>query len=350
VKSKYLVLAVAAAMPFTSWAQSSVQLFGVADAGLASVNRGAGGAIRVDSGFNSTSRWGVRGSEDLGGGLKAFFKLESEVEVDQGLGGDGGPLNFVRGAYVGLEGGFGQVWMGRDYQSGFFALQAVDINAYGLYGNLLTFLSGYQAGGGFAASAGMQTRTSNGIYWKSPNWGGFEARAHYGLGERDVDPKTAGNAAGLALFYSAGPLSLAGWYHDRKVLAGTTTTGVKEFGGGGIYNFGRFRVSAGFGAGDPEGPRKTTFSSLGASTEVGAGTVSAQLINLKEAASAGKGRSLSLSYTYPMSKRSNFYASIGQTKNNDTGNFLLRSAGNTSAPSAIGNDPRGIVVGIRHVF
>lgn len=137
----------------------------------------------------------------------------------------------------------------------------------------------------------MQTRVSNGISWKSPKFGGLEVRAHYGLGERDTDPKTAGNAAGLALLYTAGPLSLAGWYHDRKVLAGTTTTGVKEWGGGGIYNFGVARVSLGFDAGDPEGPRKTSFTSIGASTAVGAGTVSVQYLSMKEAASSDWQRS-----------------------------------------------------------
>ena len=348
---KKLALAAALSSPMMVQAQSNVQVFGIVDMGLAAVNAGAGNHVRLDSGFASTSRWGVRGTEDLGGGLSAFFKLESEILVDSGTGGNAsGALDFARGAYVGLQGGFGQVWMGRDYQSGYFALQAVDINAYGLYGTLLTFLSGYQAGGGFAASAGMQTRASNGIFWKSPNWGGLEVRAHYGLGERDTDPKRAGDAAGLALLYNKGPLSLAGWYHDRKVLAGTTTTGVKEWGGGGIYNFGIARVSLGFGAGDPEGPRKTSFTSIGASTALGGGTVQVQYLSLKEAASGGTGKNPSIGYLYPMSKRTTLFASLSQTKNNSTGNFLLRTAGNQTNPSAIGDDPRGIVVGIRHTF
>lgn len=350
MKNKALVSVMLSSMALPALGQTNVQLFGIVDVGVASVNRGNGNQFRVDSGFASTSRWGVRGSEDLGNGLSAFFRLESEVEVDTGLGGDGQPVSFVRGAFVGLQGGFGQFWMGRDFQSGYHALQVIDINSFGLYGNLLTFVSGYQAGGGFAATSGMQARVSNGLFWKSPTWGGFQVAAHHSLGERDTEPKSAGNASGVALFYRAGPLSLAGWYHDRKVLAGTTTTDVKEWGGGGSYSLGTVRVSLGYGASDPEGPRKVSFSSAGVSMPLAVGTLSVQYIQLKESASGGTGRSPSIGYQYPLSRRTTLYASASTTRNSATGNFLLRSSGNTTVPAAIGNDPRGIVLGVRHSF
>lgn len=350
MKNKVFVLVLFSAVTAPAIGQTNIQLFGIVDAGIASVDRGNGNHIRVDSGFASTSRWGVRGTEDLGNGLSAFFRLESEIEVDTGLGGDGQPVSFLRGAVLGLQGGFGQVWMGRDFQSGYHALQAIDINSFGLYGNLLTFVSGYQAGGGFAATSGMQARSSNGLFWRSPTWGGFQIAAHHSLGERDTEPKSAGNTTGVALFYRTGPLSLAGWYHDRKVLAGTTTTDVKEWGGGGTYSFGTVRVALGYGVGDPEGPRKVSFTSVGASMPLGTGTLSAQYIQLKEAASAGTGKAPSISYQYPLSRRTTLYASASSTRNNNTGNFLLRSSGNTTVPAAVGNDPRGIVFGIRHSF
>lgn len=355
--SRRLIAAVvAAATPAFAAAQTNITLFGIADAGVAAVNRGGStsNSIKVDSGFNSTSRWGMRGTEDLGGGLSTFFKLEGEITFDTGGGDGGGPLNFARGSYVGLQGGLGQVWLGRDYVSGYFAMQDFDINRYGLFGNLLTFLTGYQGGTAngitYGTVAGMATRVSNGIFYKTPNFGGSTIQIHVGLGERDIPPKTGGNNIGVGWLFSRGPWNASAWYHDRKIVAGTATTTTKEYGGGGGYNFGGFKVVAGFGVGDPDGPTKVRFGNVGVSAQVGGGEVIAQVIRLKESASQGTGTSFSLGYMYPLSKRTNLYSSIGTTRNNDTGGFVFRGAGISYSPDVLGADPRGVVVGIRHLF
>ncbi|WP_382324125.1 porin [Hydrogenophaga sp. UC242_50] len=94
-------------------AQSSVTLYGVVDVALERV-KGATSVTRVTSGQQQGSRWGLRGTEDLGGGLKATFLLESGFNADVGTLGQGGRL-FGRQGYVGLGGNWGTVRLGRQY-------------------------------------------------------------------------------------------------------------------------------------------------------------------------------------------------------------------------------------------
>src|SRR6202000_920733 len=100
-------------------AQSSVTLYGLLDAGLAYKSNdavGKGATWRASSNAMSGSRFGLRGTEDLGGGLKAIFTLEGGFDVNNGKLGQGG-LMFGRQAYVGLWSQFGTVTLGRQYDS-----------------------------------------------------------------------------------------------------------------------------------------------------------------------------------------------------------------------------------------
>lgn len=74
-----------------AWAQSSVTLFGVVDAAVERV-KGAESTVRIASGQQQGSRWGLRGVEELGGGLKAVFHLESGFNTDSGQAAQGGRL------------------------------------------------------------------------------------------------------------------------------------------------------------------------------------------------------------------------------------------------------------------
>ena len=118
MKMKLFAAAVAALAASGAYAQSSVTLYGVVDAGLTYANKvpntTGGGSSRfgLDSGGLSGSRWGLRGVEDLGGGLKGIFNLESGFNLDTGTSAQGGRL-FGRNAYVGLQGQWGQLTLGR---------------------------------------------------------------------------------------------------------------------------------------------------------------------------------------------------------------------------------------------
>ncbi|MGE8449215.1 MAG: porin, partial [Pseudomonadales bacterium] len=118
MKRTLIAAAIATACSYTH-AQSSVTLYGVADAGVEFLNHvpnAAGQAnslVRMTSGNTAGSRWGLRGVEDLGNGLKGVFVLEGGMALDSGMAVQGGRL-FGRKAYVGIDSSrFGQITLGR---------------------------------------------------------------------------------------------------------------------------------------------------------------------------------------------------------------------------------------------
>ncbi|SAK60836.1 outer membrane protein (porin) [Caballeronia ptereochthonis] len=120
MKRKLLASAIicARAYPIASLAQSSVTLYGVIDEGFDYTNNVGGHSNELlASGFAQGSRWGLKGSEDLGGGNKAVFQLENGFDVNNGKLGQSGRM-FGRQAYVGLSSStLGTLTVGRQYDS-----------------------------------------------------------------------------------------------------------------------------------------------------------------------------------------------------------------------------------------
>src|ERR1700712_516811 len=118
MKKSLLALAALGTFAGAAQAQSSVTLYGIIDAGFVYNNNQAGQKLySLNSGNLQGSRWGLRGTEDLGGGLKAIFVLENGFDVNTGKLGQSG-LEFGRSAYVGLSSAqFGTVTLGRQYDS-----------------------------------------------------------------------------------------------------------------------------------------------------------------------------------------------------------------------------------------
>jgi predicted porin len=131
------VLAVVGAQAQTTPAPTSVTLYGLIDTGVEHItNVGAtGGSLTRMPNISGTlpSRWGLRGNEDLGGGLRALFTLESGFWPDNGVSGQGGRL-FGRQALVGLSGGWGTVSLGRQYTMLFWSLLDADQLGPNVYG------------------------------------------------------------------------------------------------------------------------------------------------------------------------------------------------------------------------
>src|ERR1700738_4228053 len=103
MKKTLLVGALTGVFATMAHAQSSVTLYGLIDAGISySSNVGGKSLWQETSGAMNASRWGLRGSEDLGGGLKAIFTLENGFNIDTGKFGQNG-AEFGRQAFVGLS-------------------------------------------------------------------------------------------------------------------------------------------------------------------------------------------------------------------------------------------------------
>jgi predicted porin len=138
----------------TAWAQSSVTLYGVLDTNIEYVNKmsptapgtpgfpgAAASKIDMNTGGLSGSRWGLRGDEDLGGGNKALFVLESGFGVNDGRLQQGGRL-FGRQAFVGLDTRFGKFTFGRQYTTLFEALDNFSPTAYSTQYEPIIFMTG----------------------------------------------------------------------------------------------------------------------------------------------------------------------------------------------------------------
>ncbi|KAA1005140.1 porin [Paraburkholderia panacisoli] len=256
MKKSLLALAALGAFAGVAHAQSSVTLYGIVDVGI-TYNNNAGAGSKTPGGYQQYamtsgvlqgSRFGLRGTEDLGGGLKALFVLENGFDVTNGKLGQGG-LMFGRQAYVGLSSQFGTVTMGRQYDS------VVD------YVGPLE--SGDQWGGYLGAHPGdidnfnNAYRTNNTVKFTSANYGGLTFGGTYSLGGQ------AGNFTGnqiwsLGAGYNNGPLVLGVGYLNARTPAAT----------GGLFNNGGTTTAA---AAAVTNPIYGGFSSANTYQVVGAG-------------------------------------------------------------------------------
>ena len=221
MKKTLMVAALTGVFATAAHAQSSVTLYGLIDAGITYTNNQNGHSNwQATDGAVNTSRWGLRGSEDLGGGLKAIFTLENGFNVDTGTLRQNSRL-FGRQAFVGLASDqFGAVTLGRQYDS------VVDY-----LGPLA--LTGTQYGGTFTAhpfdndNLDNSFRVDNSIKFQSANYGGFKFGGLYGFSNAagEFSNNRAYSAGGS---YSYGGLTVSAAYlqlnNNVTALGGLTNT------------------------------------------------------------------------------------------------------------------------------
>ncbi|WP_298933479.1 porin [uncultured Ramlibacter sp.] len=238
MKMKTLALAACLCVSASAMAQSaatSMTLYGIVDlsarkqTGLtAAYTRDANDTTVVASGVGPTSRWGIRGSEDLGGGTRALFNLESGINADSGI--QANALTyFDRASVVGLSGSWGQLMAGR--QNTLLADSAgvtdpIGLRFAGMNPNIqITSLTGHQLGIEFGntGSSGSSNRVNNGLKYSLPV-GPVVARAMYSFGEVTADTSRL-QSAGLGLDYLSNGFSVTSAYtqfrdlNDRELRA-----------------------------------------------------------------------------------------------------------------------------------
>ncbi|WP_159914842.1 porin [Pantoea sp. 18069] len=233
---------------------SSVTLYGTVDlgarhgSGLTAANAPAAGSTRsLGSGIHTTSRWGIRASEDLGGGAKALFQLESGLNADTGASANAGKY-FDRAAWLALQSGWATLALGRQTSTLADAVSPVDplgmrfasfnpsIGVAGLSQHGL----GMQFGS--AGSTSGSYRLDNALKFTG-RWGGLTARAMWGLGEV-ADQGGALSSRGLGLAYAARALTLSGAFQTFKDANQRTLDGATL---GAAYQWGKVRLAANAG-------------------------------------------------------------------------------------------------------
>ncbi|MGF6754195.1 porin [Paraburkholderia sp. GAS334] len=195
-------------------AQNSVTLYGVLDDSIQYVSNVGGHSLwNMAAGNLQGNRWGLKGTEDLGGGLKAIFQLESGFDPNTGKSNQGGRL-FGRQSYVGLTGdSWGTATIGRQYDPVVDLVQPLTADNY--WGSTFTTP-------GDVDNNDNSSRTNNAIKYASPVWGGFQFEGMYALG--GVAGKTgSGQTWAAAATYATGPFAIAAGYIR---MSNTSTTAV----------------------------------------------------------------------------------------------------------------------------
>lgn len=326
MKKTMIALAALGAMAGAAHAQSTVTLYGLVDVyvGQASAKASLSGVTSsvkmagLESGGLNGSRWGLRGSEDLGGGLKANFQLESSISADTGA-----STGFTRTSKVGLSGGFGSIDFGRQYTRVFNLLDTYDAQGTD------SFSAAYNA----VSSGALNTsvRWDNSVVYSAPAMGGFSASAQYAFGENgtaSVTPGLAGVSSGRSLGllagYSTGPVSVHAAYETTKngnpaVAAIANAPSTKTTAVGVSYDFGVLKAYAQFmnqKDGMANGVRENAYV-LGMSVPMGAGTLNAGFGGEQQKTAgvkSSKASSFGVEYRYDLSKRTTVYAALGHVK------------------------------------
>ena len=350
MKKHLIAAAVAGAFAVPAMAQN-VTVFGVADIGYRDAKWTDAGAARakasgVADGAMAGNRFGFRGSEDLGGGLKANFHIEHGISLvsnaltDQRQGSSSLPvaLNLAdsgrtaavnRQSWAGLSGGFGEIRLGFQYTALYevSSLAGFNLGSEGIHGADAAHTMGGIAGG---------TR-ANGITYASPVINGIQAFVQYGGAGDQNTYATTGASAGydvnrtsVRVKYQAGPLHVQVAQSNLSTKA--SAAGSMTFGAatkalltqlGASYNLGFATVAGTYGMGKPtKGTDENTGWQLGVRVPVGAMAVIATTGNYEVETTANV-KTTDVSQTqvgvqYALSKRTTAYIYSGQTKDKGT--------------------------------
>lgn len=346
MKKSLIALAVLAASS-AAMAQSSVTLFGIVDANVGYVNH-SGAANKsvygVGTSGNATSRLGFRGTEDLGGGLKAGFWLEGELFNDAG---NPAGFNFLRRSTVSLMGGFGEVRLGRDYTPTYLPFIKYDVFGQVGIGRNESLLRNW---GGSTTADASAVRQSNIVSYYSPNMSGFTGGLGYGFDEKTTGKE--GRYVGVYGAYDNGPLSAALGFERRNVnAAGATDQDKMTLGASydlkvaklvGLVQQTKLKTGS--------VSNKYNAYALGVTAPVGAGEVKAQYAMYDQKAIDSKAHHLSLGYVHNLSKRTALYGTVAYMKNKDASALGLNALGVTAGGPGAGNNQTGMQLGIRHAF
>lgn len=364
---------------------ADVQLYGIVDTGVQYLNAdtdlaGSDSVSRfsMESGMQSGSRFGFKGTEDLGNGLTVGFVLENQFSSDTGALNSSGLL-FHREASLFLQGGFGKFAMGR------MGSMNGGVSSWAKYGVLSAFGTSW---GDYSAQAGTWAMGAgmwdNMVAYETPSFAGFKVFAQYGMGNAETGYDSVENESSsdryyaIGASYANGPLNLyfavdsinyASWNNSSNTGSDMDDSLTVTFGGNydfevvklfaGVQYFDEIKLSKMKGAvnfddADQGLAAKMKGWSIGLSGSIpvagGNVLVGAAYLDAEAADSVGATQEndeltrwiVSAGYDYPLSKRTNVYGIL--TYNQDSIDY--------SVAATPDNDPYvfGVMVGLRHKF
>jgi predicted porin len=356
MKKTMISLAILAASG-AAYAQSSVTIYGIMDAGIVAERGGKNGNVnKLSAGVANASRIGFKGTEDLGGGLSAVFVLEGGIKGDTGES-DVAGSSFNRQSFVGLVSkSAGTLTLGRQYTPWYNAfVQVGDPFQAGLSGSAKNL---FPAGG-------INVRNSNSVFYKTPDLHGVSVELFYAFGEQKES--STGRQLGASIGYQNGPLNARLAYNTRNndTVANNVVTG-RDNGRNTLlavnYDFkvakAYFMYNNNKGLNSVAYPNATAYTAtavapstdsrnwlLGATVPVSAaGSLVASWSSVDDKSFNRDADQYAVGYLHKLSPRTTTYMSYGKIKNKNGASFTV---GN-NAESGSGDSAYN--VGIRHTF
>lgn len=295
---------------------------------------------------DQASLLGVRGTEDLGGGLKAVWQLETAFKPDQN-----DSTFAARNSGVGLQGAWGTVMMGRWDTP--YKTTTIAVDPYGdlTVGGITSAMSG---SGIRNVQAEFDRRDQNVVQYWSPSWAGFEFRASYSANEgrtATVNPRSNGGS----LTWKGGPIYVGYAYHELFDTSFGTPVLSKQQANAlfGYVDIGPVRIGADFNKNMRTGLKDQNAWMGNIVWTIGNNQLSYQHSDMKDGeldtvATQPHCKSDTLGWQYNFSKRTFFLAQYTTIDNNATS--TCNFGANTLALSSAGQDPKAVSLGLRHVF
>ncbi len=340
MKKSLLALAALTAFAGVASAQSSVTAFGIVDLAARNVKNGNAGSIKsLSPAGQATSRLGFRGIEDLGGGLRAGFWLEGQLDPDTG----GTGYNFARRSTVSLMGSFGEIRLGRDLNPSYTSIGAFDPFNYVGVASIANIRGQFVSLGG--ATTGV--RTSNSIAYYLPAMGGLYGAFMVGAGEGTTGNKYMGGRLG----YAAGPLNVS-VATAKTSKTGTMVDDLTSTNVGASFNFGFATIGAAYEKSDYS-TLDSKLATIYTTVPMGKGVFKAQY-SRSGGSTNYDATQFGLGYVYSLSKRTSLYTNYGSINNegNAAGTVGANFTSSGTGPAGMrrGQTSTGYEFGVRHDF
>ncbi|NKJ49387.1 porin [Burkholderia sp. SG-MS1] len=335
-----LVSGVASAWTFsTAHAQSSVTLYGIVDNGLEYQNSGAGAVVRAVSGGLFASRYGLKGSEEIGGGLKINFQLEQGFSGVTGAASNAAAA-FNRQAWVGVSGGFGEARFGlQNTPQYMFMNPELDPVAVMSIGSPMNNFNS------------LTVRVNNAISYFTPTVYGLSAQFMVAMRDATTRPSNGLQFYNAAVRYVNGPFRVAAGYEQADNAAGTST--LKIFNAGGSVGIGaaRFYLAYHTERQTDNSVKRDVYEVSGSYSFSPADQLSLMYGYAHDRSGQGNNaQQVGLTYSYSLSKMTTLYGSAGFIENRNQARFTLNGTGYTGIAVAPGANTRGVIVGMLHRF
>jgi predicted porin len=364
-------------------AQTAVVLYGIADGGFRLDHTAIGNLKSMESGGEAQSRWGIRGSEDLGGGLKAIFNFEQDFDlgdnsVDQGLVSQTTPSSPVNGVTTAGQGGinttsrlfgrraivglnsttWGELRFGRDTTPSYNVWVPADMFGNGTTGRTNNI------------AQGNQTRFDNAVSYDSPIFYGFQAKAMVRLGESTTDNATAskggGGADSWSLTYAQGPVYAGiGYVHVKSAIdvgPAPLDNPSRSYVASATYDFGFMKIGANYFHTKNQTTVKAQSYETSIAVPVGAwrimgkvGRIDNKFDTANSPLQHNDANFFAVGASYALSKRTDIYMSWAKFVNQGAAAFFVMDQGAANGLQTAANVPSGFnpwsaETGIRFLF